>query len=94
MIEQSKRASNVTSADIAVSPLNNTSTTQEEAIGNGHNKTSLITLVSEELNAVRIMTHQVAAAADNLIIRTGFEYSHVDPGGNACLQGCRCYDIS
>ena len=75
-----------------VSPLNNTSTTQGKFIGNGHNKTSLITLVSEELNAVEIMTHQATAAADNLIISTALEYSHVDP--DVCLQRCRCYDIS
>ena len=48
VIEQSRRASKVTSVDIAVSPLNNTTTTQEEVIGNGHNKTSLNTLLSVE----------------------------------------------
>ena len=34
------------------------------------------------------MTHQ--AEADNLTISTSLEYSHVDPGVNVCLQGCRC----
>ena len=78
------RASKVTSADIAVSPLNNTSTTQEEVVGNEHNKTLLITLVSEELNAVGIMTHQAESDADNLIISTALKYSANDPGVNVC----------
>ena len=50
--KKNKIASKDTSADIAVSPLNSTTTTQEGSIENVHNKTSLITLVSEELNAV------------------------------------------
>ena len=45
VFEQSRRASKVTSADIAVSSLNNTPTTQDEVAENGHNKTSLMTLV-------------------------------------------------
>ena len=35
--------------------------------------TSLITLVSEEFNAVGIMTHQAEADADNLIVSTALE---------------------
>ena len=80
VIEQSRRSSKVTSADISVSPSKNTSTTQEEFLGNGHNKTSLITLVPEEFNAVGIMTHQAEADADNLIVSTALEYSQIDPG--------------
>ena len=80
VIEQSRRASKVTSADSALSPLNNTSTTQEEVIDNGHNKTSRIALVSEE------------ADSDNLIISTALEYSHVDPGVDGCKD--MIYDIS
>ena len=45
------------------------------------------------MNAIGIRTYQAAADADNLIISTSLEYSHVDPGVNVCLQGCRCYDI-
>ena len=84
VFEQSRRASKVTSADIAVSPLNNTPTTQEEVAENGHNKTSLMTLVSEELNAVGIITHEAEADTDTLIISTTLEYSHVDPSVNVC----------
>ena len=36
------------------------------------------------MNAVGIMTHQAEADADNLIISTALEYSHVDPGVNVC----------
>ena len=64
VVEQSRRSSKVTSADISVSPSKNTSTTQEEFLRNGHNKTSLITLVSKEFNAVGIMIHQAEADAD------------------------------
>ena len=39
VIKQTRRANKDTSADIAVSLLNNTTTTQEEGIENGHNKT-------------------------------------------------------
>ena len=42
VVEQSRRSSKVTSADISVSPSKNTSTTQRKILGNGHNKTSLI----------------------------------------------------
>ena len=82
VVEQSRRSSKVMSADISVSPSKNTSTTQEEFLRNGHNKTSLITLVSEEFNAVGIMTHQAAADADNLmlIVSTALEYSQIDHG--------------
>ena len=73
VIKQTRRAFKATFADIAVPPLNNTSTTQEEVIGNGHNKTSLVTLVSQELNAVEIMTNQAEDDADNLSISTALE---------------------
>ena len=43
-------------------------------------------LVLEETNTVGIMTHQAEADADNLIISTAIEYSHVDPGVNVCLK--------
>ena len=44
----------------------------------------VITLVSEELNTVVIMTHQAEADTDNLSISAAHEYaqSHVDPGVN------------
>ena len=80
VVEQSMRSSNVTSADIFVSPSKNTSTTQEEFLWNGHHKTSLITLVSEEFNAVGNMTHQAETDADNLIVSTTLEYSQIDQG--------------
>ncbi len=66
VVEQYRRASKVTSADIVVSPQINTSTRQEEFLGNGTNKTSLIKLVSAELNSVGILTRQAEADADTL----------------------------
>ena len=80
VVEQSRRASKVTSAVIAVSPQINTSTTQAEFLGNGANKTSLIKLVSEELRAVGILTRQAEADADHLIVSTALEYSKGDLG--------------
>lgn len=80
VVEQSRRASKVTSAAIAVSPQINTSTTQGEFLGNGANKTSLIKLVSTELRAVGILTRQAEADADNLIVSTALEYSNADLG--------------
>jgi hypothetical protein len=80
VVEQSRRASKVSSAAIAVSPQINTSTTQAEFLGNGANKTSLIKLVSTELRAVGILTRQAEANADNLIVSTALEYSNVDLG--------------
>ena len=44
----------------------------------------MITLVSEELNAVGIINHQAEVDADTLIISSALEYSHVDPGVNVC----------
>lgn len=80
VVEQSRRASKVTSAAIAVSPQINTSTTQAEFLGNGANKTSLIKLVSTKLRAVGIITRQAEADADNLIVSTALEYSNVNLG--------------
>ncbi len=78
-VEQSGRASKVTSATIAVSPQINTSTRQEKFLGNGTNKALLIKLDSAELNSVGILTRQASADADNLIVSTALEYSRAGP---------------
>ncbi len=80
VVEQSRRASKVTSATIVISPHISTSTKQNEFLGNGTNKASLIKLLSIQLNSVDILTRQAKADADNLIVSTALEYSRVDPG--------------
>jgi hypothetical protein len=82
VVEQSRRASKISYAAIAVSPQINTSTKQAVFLGNAKNKSSLIKLLSRELRAVGILTHQAEGDADTLIIGTALEYSNVDLGVN------------
>lgn len=80
VVEQSRRASKVTAAAIAVLPQLNTSTTQAQLLRNGTNKTLLFKFLLTKLRTVGILTHEPKAYAYNLLVSTGFEYINFDLG--------------
>ena len=71
--EQKRRATRCTSADIVIAPSLPTTTSQNEFLGNGGNKTRLINALTPLLENAGIIVKQAVSDADTLIVETALQ---------------------
>ena len=71
--EQKRRATRCTSADIVIAPSLPTTTSQNEFLGNGGNKTRLIDALTPLLENADIIVKHAVSDADTLIVETALQ---------------------
>ena len=71
--EQKRRATRCTPADIVIAPSLPTTTSQNEFLGNGGNKTRLINALTPLLENAGIIVKQAVSDADTLIVETALQ---------------------